>query len=176
LRARTATINKDGNAQAHDDDEVGRGDVGQRPEQVAHQGPGGATGRQVDDQDASGDRTVEQQREGEVAAGPFPLADQLDGDGTDDGDDDRGEDRCGAQQEAQGDPGERDVAEAVPHQGQPAVDQEGLDDRCSETDQYGRDEGTSHEVVGEDAHASPNPVRCGCAPVCGWPCTWVGSA
>ena len=145
------------------------------------------------EQHAAGDAAVEHERQGEVAAGAAALAHQLD----DDRADDRGDDGAGqrervlrhqpgpaADEPAERDTGEGDVADAVAQERHPALDEERADDRCRRADQHGGDERALHEGRAEQLdHLVPRghgftstdsdgPVRggsgSGCA--CVWSC------
>ena len=104
------------------------GDGGDRAEEVLLE-PRRALAGQAGEQHAAGDAAVEQQRQRDVAVGVAALADHLDQHRAEDRDDHGGPGRRGAGQQPEGDAGDGDVADAVAHQGQPALHQVGADRR-----------------------------------------------
>ena len=77
--------------------------------------------------------------------------------GADDGDDERGQHRGGAGEQADRDAGEGDVPDAVADQRQPALDEVDADHRGGEADEQGGEQRPLHEVVGEQAQARSAP-------------------
>ena len=107
---------------------------------------------------AGGDAPVEEDGERDVGAGAATRSDQLDGDGPDDRDDERGEDGRGLGEHPDRHAGQGDVAEAVTDEGQPTLHEVHADRRGGRADEDRRDEGPHHEVVLEDLHrAQPVP-------------------
>ena len=76
-----------------------------------------------------------------------------------DRDDDRGDRRRGAGEQAERDAGDRDVADAVAHQGEPALHEVGADGRGGEPGEQRAEQRPDHEVVGQQAHRLPLPVQ-----------------
>ena len=77
-----------------------------------------------DEHDAERDAGVEDERERLVAGRSAPRAEELDRDPAEHGDDERGEDGRDVEQDPGGDAGERDVADAVPDERLPSLDEE----------------------------------------------------
>src|SRR6185436_7029770 len=93
----------------------------------------------------------------------------LDRGGARDGDDDRGEDRGGAGEQAEGHTGDRDVPDAVAHQRQPALHQVGADRRRGQSGKQPGNQRPLHELQLEHGHEVSHP---GSSPPWEW-WTWA---
>ena len=117
---------------------------------------------EADEHHAAGDAAVEQQRQGHVAGGPAAFADQLDDDRAEGGHDHRHEHRGPVQQQAEPDAGERDVADAVADQGQPALHEVDAERRGGQPGDQRAEQRPLHEVVlrrGPSLGCSTRPRR-----------------
>src|SRR5690606_6108237 len=174
--------------------QVGERHGGDRAEEVAVE-VGRRPAGDPDEEDAAGDAAVEEQGEGEVAAGAAAFADDLDEHRPDDRGDDGardgehvplGEAQRPADKPAERDAGEGHVPDPVAEQGETPLDEVGAHDRGDEADEDGGDEGPLHERAGEhleeERHDSSSRSS---GPPCGsvaessswrWRCSWSGSA
>ena len=88
------------------------------------------------------------------------FADQLDEHGAEHGDDHRGPHGRVTGEQAEPDAGHGDVADAVTHQGQPALHEVGADRRGGQAGEERRQQRPHHERVVEQGHRS-HPLRIG---------------
>ena len=102
--------------------------------------------RARDQHDAKGDAGVEDERERLIAARPAPRAQPLDRECADDGEAERCQHGRDAEQVAGGDPGERDVAEAVADERLAPFDEEEPDRGGEDADDDADGEGEAHEL------------------------------
>jgi hypothetical protein len=127
------------------------------PKRYCVKPPGSYTGN-AGEEDACREAAVEEHREPDVAASLAALPEYLDNDRTNDARDDSEWNRRRAGQQRQSDPGERNVAQPVTEQTQPALHDVGADSRSDQPGEECSDEGALHEGVGQDFdHGSMAP-------------------
>ncbi len=147
-------------AEREHDPEVGPGDGENRPEEVLEEIDVECPGAR-DQHDTEGETDVEDESERLIAGCPGPGAQELDGDGTDDGEAEGHGDRRHVEEHARGNPGERDMAETVADQRLPTLDEEEADGRRQHAHDGADGKGEAHEL--EVQHQCP----------CVW--SWDGS-
>ena len=117
-----------------------------------------ALAAEAGEQHAAGQAAVEEQGQRDVAVGVAALADHLDQHRAEHGHHDRGPGRGGAGEQAERDAGDGHVADAVAHQGQPALHQVGADGGGGQAGEQRGEQGPLHEGEGEQVHQA-HPCR-----------------
>src|ERR687897_1792896 len=151
LRLQPDAESEDDRRQGDDHPQIGDRHGRDRAEQVRVQRGRRAPG-EPGQQDTTGDAAVEEHRESDVGGRAAARPDELDGHRADRCSRDGRPHRRPSGEQAERDAGQRDMADPVTHQREPALHQVGPDRGRREAGQKRREQGALHEVVAEQAH------------------------